>query len=82
MMVNNVIWGDKYLMWQGSITITCPENGLWAEVDLREEDQHNLISGKIGKGDTELYTITGVAGGVTSFQETVTQKKPKNQRVG
>lgn len=27
MIVQNVVWGTKYVMWNGEITISCPETG-------------------------------------------------------
>lgn len=27
MIIQNVVWGVKYVMWNGDITLTCPETG-------------------------------------------------------
>jgi len=63
MMVNNVIWGEKYLMWEGAVTITCVETGFSSRIVLKEEDHRNVISGQIfDKDNTVIYEISGVAG--------------------
>jgi len=62
MMVNNVIWGDKYLMWSGAVTITCSDNNFVANIRLSEESGRNLINGEILEGETNLYRLHGLAG--------------------
>jgi len=49
MMVNNVIWGEKYLMWTGVVEIVCPESGYSATLSLQEIDHRNIVSGSISK---------------------------------
>jgi len=75
MMVNNVVWGEKYLMWHGGVTITS-DTGYTADVELREEDHRNLISGKFNDPDGNLiYTISGIAGKSTFIQKPDQQDK-------
>jgi len=62
MMVNNVIWGEKYLMWSGAVTITCSDNRFVANIRLSEESGRNLINGEILEGETILYRLHGLAG--------------------
>jgi len=62
MMVNNVIWGDKYLMWHGTLTITCTKNNYIAKIVFSEVQNRNLIEGEILEGDKPLFKISGYAG--------------------
>jgi len=39
MMIRNVVWGTKYIMWMGNIIIECPETGYKAEIELSEKNK-------------------------------------------
>jgi len=69
MMVNNVIWGEKYIMWHGDVTISCSDNQLSANIRLFEVEGRNLLEGEILDNGTPLYHLSGVAGKKTYYQE-------------
>eukprot|EP01123_Difflugia_compressa_P012585 TRINITY_DN543_c2_g1_i1.p1 TRINITY_DN543_c2_g1~~TRINITY_DN543_c2_g1_i1.p1 ORF type:complete len:439 (+),score=74.10 TRINITY_DN543_c2_g1_i1:120-1436(+) len=62
MMVNNVIWGEKYLIWHGAITITCSDNDYVAKINLSEESVRNILEGKIYEGEKVIHILSGLAG--------------------
>jgi len=62
MMVNNVIWGEKYLIWHGAVTITCSKNNYVAQIRLSEENARNILEGEILEGENIIYKVTGHAG--------------------
>lgn len=76
MMVNNVVWGERYLMWYGGVTIACPDSGYSAYVELKEEDGRNLILGQVFDSNKNvIYNLSGFAG-----QTTYLQKPNSNQK--
>lgn len=63
MTVQNVVWGTKYVMWSGDITLSCPETGYSATLTLSEVDPtHNRVEGKITKNGEEVFEIEGQLG--------------------
>eukprot|EP01124_Arcella_intermedia_P001366 TRINITY_DN1073_c0_g1_i3.p1 TRINITY_DN1073_c0_g1~~TRINITY_DN1073_c0_g1_i3.p1 ORF type:complete len:431 (+),score=79.91 TRINITY_DN1073_c0_g1_i3:55-1347(+) len=62
MMVNNVVWGEKYLMWHGRVTISCPSNSYVAHLTFSEENSRNVLVGELLEGDKVLFKFDGVAG--------------------
>jgi len=75
MMVNNVIWGEKYLIWHGTINITCSANQLSANIRLFEVEGRNLLEGEILDNGIPLYHLSGVAGKKTYYQEPGSDEK-------
>jgi len=69
MMVNNVIWGDKYLMWHGLVVISCDKNNYVAKLRFSEEEYRNLFEGDIFDGETLLYHLSGFAGQKTFIKD-------------
>jgi len=61
-MVNNVIWGEKYLMWHGDVFITSSKNNYRAKIHLSEEQSRNVVQGEILDGENVLFQLVGVAG--------------------
>jgi len=57
LVIKNVVWGTKYIMFEGSLFMYCVESGFCANLHLREEDgQINTFSGTLHKskpGSTE-----------------------------
>jgi len=64
MVVRNVVWGKKYIMWEGQVTMTCPQTGYTAFLKFKEKSSQNVVKGYIMKGDAEepLIELSGVAG--------------------
>eukprot|EP01127_Copromyxa_protea_P008801 TRINITY_DN2027_c0_g1_i1.p1 TRINITY_DN2027_c0_g1~~TRINITY_DN2027_c0_g1_i1.p1 ORF type:complete len:420 (+),score=109.72 TRINITY_DN2027_c0_g1_i1:23-1261(+) len=63
MIVQNVVWGVKYVMWSGDITLSCPETGYSATLTLSEVDPtHNRIEGKVTKNGEEVFEVYGQCG--------------------
>jgi len=69
MMVNNVIWGEKYLMWHGTVAISCDKNNYVAKIRFSEEDYRNLVEGDIFDGETLIYHLSGFAGQKTYIKD-------------
>jgi len=72
MMVNNVIWGVKYLMWTGTIEIDCPETGYHAHLELKEVGQRNVVSGIITQRTPRHHTAAATTPPVDSSSTTTT----------
>lgn len=64
MVVRNVVWGKKYIMWEGEVTMTCPQTGITAFLKFKEKSSQNVVKGYImrGESDEPLYEINGVCG--------------------
>lgn len=64
MVVRNVVWGKKYIMWEGELTMTCPQTGLTAFLKFQEKSSQNVVKGYImqGNSDEPLYKLHGVCG--------------------
>jgi hypothetical protein len=64
MVVRNVVWGKKYIMWEGEVTMSCPQTGYTAFIKFKEKSSQNVVKGFIMKGDSDepLIEINGVAG--------------------
>jgi len=78
MMVNNVIWGDKYLMWHGSVQISCSKNNYVANIRFSDVEHRNVIEGEILDGENVLYTLSGYAGQKT-FIKDVSKNEPEEK---
>jgi hypothetical protein len=64
MVVRNVVWGKKYIMWEGDVTMTCPQTGLTAFFKFKEKSSQNLVKGAIVQGDSDdaIIELHGVCG--------------------
>jgi len=63
MHIQNVVWGTKYVMWNGDISLQCPDTGYSVQLTLSEVDpSHNSGAGKIYKDGVEIYEIFGRLG--------------------
>jgi len=78
MVVNNIIWGERYLMWTGNVEIVCPESGYHAHIELKEVSHRNLVWGKITKRNSnnnyspEKSTFTSTTTSSTTTTTTTT----------
>lgn len=64
MVIRNVVWGKKYIMWEGEVTMTCPQTGITAFLKFKEKSSQNIVKGYIMRGDSDepLFEINGVCG--------------------
>eukprot|EP01122_Echinamoeba_exundans_P015715 TRINITY_DN759_c0_g1_i3.p1 TRINITY_DN759_c0_g1~~TRINITY_DN759_c0_g1_i3.p1 ORF type:complete len:365 (+),score=65.52 TRINITY_DN759_c0_g1_i3:605-1699(+) len=65
MMVRNVVWGTKYIIWEGDLTMTCKKTGLEAHLVFSEaKKQENRVEGTIKNASTGeiLFNLAGVCG--------------------
>lgn len=63
--VKNVVWGTKYIMYEGDVSIYCPSSGLCATLNMREEEgQVNAFSGKVEDEKSCVYELHGKIGRV------------------
>jgi len=63
MVIQNVVWGTKYVMWDGDITLACPNTGYSATITLSEVDPtHNRVEGYVYKNESTIYRIEGQCG--------------------
>jgi len=64
MVIKNVVWGKKYLMWIGDIEINCPDTGYMAHFELSEKNKKNLFTGYVKNIETDeiIYDLEGVCG--------------------
>jgi len=68
MVVQNVVWGVKYVMWSGDITLTCSETGYSATLTLSEVDpSHNRMEGTVYKDGKEIYEVFGQCGVLVEY---------------
>jgi len=62
MMINNVVWGTKYVLWDGDFSITS-DSGYSAVMHLSEvSPDHNKIKGRVSKDGQDIYKIFGQVG--------------------
>jgi len=47
MLLKNVIFGTKYVFWDGSLHINCPQTGFHSQVTFTNRDTKNMIQGVI-----------------------------------
>jgi oxysterol-binding protein-related protein 8 len=65
MLVRNVVWGTKYIIWEGDLTMTCKKTGLEANLVFSEaRRQENRVEGTIKNATTGeiLFNLAGVCG--------------------
>jgi len=73
MVIQRVVWGTKYFMWDGVIEMECPSTGYKVEMTLSEEDEEtNRLIGKITRknqnGEEEIVRhLKGVTGKKTEM---------------
>jgi len=70
MVIRNVVWGKKYIMWIGTLQIECPETGYIAELELSEnKNKNNVFSGHIRHRDDDqiIYELYGICGDVLYY---------------
>lgn len=77
MVVRNVVWGKKYIMWEGEVTMTCPQTGITAYLKFKEKSSQNVVKGYIMRGDSDepLYEINGVCGERITYHAASDSKK-------
>jgi hypothetical protein len=78
MVINNVVWGTKYIMWNGSLTIECPDSGYMAVITCSEQNKDNHIEGHISKINTPdniVYEFSGSAGELIQYYKPGSKKK-------
>jgi len=69
MVIRNVVWGKKYIMWIGKLSIECPETGYFAEIELSEKNKVNVFSGFVKHRDSDdiIYYFNGTCGDVLYY---------------
>eukprot|EP01124_Arcella_intermedia_P001365 TRINITY_DN1073_c0_g1_i2.p1 TRINITY_DN1073_c0_g1~~TRINITY_DN1073_c0_g1_i2.p1 ORF type:complete len:434 (+),score=69.82 TRINITY_DN1073_c0_g1_i2:45-1346(+) len=76
MMVNNVIWGEKYLIWHGGVTISSADNSFVANMVFSEEGGKNVLQGEILEGEKVIFKLEGTAG----HQSWITENQPEAEK--
>lgn len=73
MVIQRVVWGTKYFMWDGEISMECPATGYKVEMTLSEEDENtNRLIGRIARKDENgdeviIRHLKGVTGQKTDM---------------
>jgi len=68
MIIQRIVWGTKYFMWDGPVEMECPSTGYKVEFTLSEEDEEtNRLEGRILKGGEEVMILRGVTGKKTEM---------------
>jgi hypothetical protein len=69
MVIRNVVWGKKYIMWIGDIDITCPDTGYIAKIELSEKNKKNWFYGTIRHKDSDdiIYELRGICSDVLYY---------------
>lgn len=77
MVIRNVVWGKKYIMWEGEVTMTCPQTGITAFLKFKEKSSQNIVKGYIMRGDSDepLFEINGVCGEKITYHSSSDPRK-------
>jgi hypothetical protein len=69
LVIRNVVWGKKYLMWIGGMRIDCEESGYYADIEYSEKSKNNIFSGTLRHKDSDdvIYEFEGVCGEVLYY---------------
>lgn len=64
MLVRNVVWGTKYIIWSGDLIVSCKQTGFQAELTFSEaKKQENRVEGTIKNGQGEVvFKLSGTCG--------------------
>jgi len=79
MVIRNVVFGKKYIMWEGDITVSCPSSGYTALISFREErNRENALKGIVSHVDANepVMTLFGRCGSKI-YIETLDKKEPQ-----
>lgn len=88
MLIQNVIFGTKYVVWNGDLDFVCETTQLRADLSFAYKNSANIVKGSVANIEagkpasdrsTWLYKIKGVCGGKTSL--TSANKKTKESRL-
>lgn len=61
--IKNVVWGTKYIMYEGKFELYSPESGYRAEINMVEEEgERNAFSGTIWRHTAPVYAFSGTVG--------------------
>jgi len=79
MIIQRVIYGVKYFMWEGPISLECKKTGYTAQIELCEEDENtNRLTGKISHVDKGvIYLMNGITGSTTNIWHPNTEKEKR-----
>jgi len=79
MVIRNVVWGKKYIMWIGDIEIQCPDTGYIAKIELSEKNKENMFNGTIRHRDSDdiIYVLEGVCSDVLYYYPPGQEKQKK-----
>lgn len=72
-IAGGVIMGKQYLEYNGEYKINCPKTGISGVIAFREKS-NNQLAGRIMKGETILYKISGHADGLILIKAMKTKK--------
>jgi hypothetical protein len=83
MVVRNVVWGKKYIMWEGDVTMTCPQTGYTAFFKFKEKSSQNVVKGYIVRGDSDdpIIEINGVCGERVTYHHVGGESGPSEPKV-
>lgn len=62
MVIKNVVWGKKYIIWVGEVIMNCPQTGYKATLRFKEKDNQNVVNGEITKSNKPNETIIHING--------------------
>jgi len=63
LIIRRIIFGEKYYVWSGPLTLDCPETGYKLTLHFSEKNENtNTIKGQITKEGNILFEITGNVG--------------------
>uniref|UniRef100_A0A6B2L1S1 Oxysterol-binding protein n=1 Tax=Arcella intermedia TaxID=1963864 RepID=A0A6B2L1S1_9EUKA len=66
MVVNNILWGEKYLVWKGIVHLSSTTSNFAAQLKFDEgEGGKTTIKGEVFEGEKVLLRLEGIAGGKT-----------------
>jgi hypothetical protein len=69
MVIRNVVWGKKYIMWIGNMEIQCPDTGYIANIELSEKSKKNIFKGTIRHRDSDeiIYELDGICSDILYY---------------
>jgi hypothetical protein len=78
LMIQRIIWGEKYYMWDGAVNVDAQTSGYKLELVYSEKNEStNKIKGQISKNGQILYKVDGAVGKVTYYWKPDEGKKKK-----
>jgi len=80
LIIQKIVIGEKYYMWDGSLILECPSNGYRSDIYFSEKNETtNMIKGQITQYGKVLFEIIGCAGKVSYYWKPEEGKKGKKE---